>query len=611
MYKEFNFDEELQIILNTIGKLKVTRILNLDVKTVVIADLVGSTAAKDEYGHSKGMNRCRLHNLLAAETFKRFKGTIIKFIGDAVLASFSSGFNAVVASVVFRCALEAVKIPVDEFQVPLETRITLTTGAVEEFETESGHDIGGQVVDKAARIQGVVSPGQILAEVGVIEPIRLILKERMPFIKIPGNEDISELQLKGLKEPVRVLEITTMDRPYGNPPSGRGQYISSLIDSISLCKLRVWLSIRCMKSRKNRRDIGLLQDHLVEAQNRRGIDVRIINNGWDADSLETAVELESLGLKVRFCESKVDSSVNLVDKNIIIFSSKKQNRFFSKNWYWKMSSYHVNSALASDIQLRWEEAISPQLKLAEILDRSFKSCKTVIDRNEIIDHIHDRFGINKGDFIESSLELLGFIRKIRYIFIVGRPGTGKSSIRKLLIRDLENQLGAKTKALDDYDLLKKMSEADINCKRFIPQGGGGFMVKDPAVLTEVLRNISSDCLSDTDTHVTWMIEFARGQYSEAFSAFDARVLEKAVVIHISCNKNQIYERLEARARAGGANVTGDVIEKYYKEDDASYICKKMGIPCIEVDNDTPINELKAKVKMIIRQLQDIAVSIYK
>jgi class 3 adenylate cyclase len=609
--KVINFDEEVRkTILSTEKEFDSTQNHDFEEKTVVLVDLVGAAAAKDKLGHSRGMRRCQLHNKMAAKTFERFEGKVIKYIGDAVLATFSCRYNAVIACIVFREALERIKPPGEEFQVPMETRIALTTGAVEVFETGSGSDIGGQVVDKAARLQAAASPGQILAEIGVVEPIRLILKERMPFIKPQENGDISELLLKGLKDHVRVLEITTADKPFGNPPSEYGQYISALLDSISTCKSRAWLSIRSMKSRKNRKDMGFLQDRLVESGNRSGVDVRILCDEWDADSLETAAEFESLGLNTRFCESQMDSCVNLVDKNIIIFNTKKQNRFFSISRYWKMTSYHVNSVLASDFQLRWEEAISPRLHLAKILDRTFKNCIPEIDRNEVIDFIRDRFDIDKGEFIEGCLELLGFIRKIRFILVVGRPGTGKNSIRELLAKSLENKLGAKTKELADYDLLKKMSESDINCERFISRGGASFTIKDPAVLTEVPGNISSLCLAAPDTHITWLIEFSPIRYSEALSAFDPEMLKKAAVIHISSDKKHGYKRLEGGAGTGGATVTGDAIETYFKEDKVSEVCKEMGIPCIGVDNNTPINNLNSKVEMIVRQLRDIAVSIY-
>lgn len=364
--KEFNFTEEVQKILQeSTGKLESEQEVTLNVMTVFLADLVGATAAKQEYGHSKGMKRCYVHNLIAAETIKRFNGTVIKFMGDAVLAAFYSNFDAVIASLAFREALHTVNLPGEEFQVPLETRIVLTTGAVEEFNTDFGYDIGGQVVDKAARLEKVASPGQILVEAGVIDHIRLIL-ERMTFVKIPGNIDISELQLNGLKDPVRVIEITTNNKPFGNPPSEEGQYIFSLIDAISNSKSRVLLSTPSMESTKNRKVLVLLQDRLLEAQNKRGVDVRILCSGCDPASLVAAAEFEKFGIKVRFCGETLEDAVNLIDKDVVIFGFKNQNPSSPGNKYLKMTSLHINSALASDFMVRWNESISPESQIGKI-----------------------------------------------------------------------------------------------------------------------------------------------------------------------------------------------------------------------------------------------------
>ncbi|MCX6583707.1 MAG: response regulator [Candidatus Aminicenantes bacterium] len=368
--KEFNFAEEVkEIIQKSKEQLELNQEPTFDVKTIFLADLVGATAAKDEFGHSKGMKRSHIHNIIAAETIKRFDGKVIKFMGDAVLAAFYFNLDAVVAALTFREALNALNLPGEEFKAPLKTRIILTTGTVEEFNTESGYDIGGQVVDKAARLEKVASPGQILVEAGVIENIRVML-ERMPFIKLPPNIDISELQLKGFNDPVRVFEITTKDRPFGNPPSEEGQYFFDLIDAIAGSKSHVLLSTPTIETRKNRKDIGLLQDRLLEAQNQRGVDVRILCSGLDRSSLIAASEWEELGLTVQFCESRLDDPIHLIDENIIIFGLKKQDANLPRNKYLKMTSHHVNSLLAADFQLRWNESIPLASQMA-------KNCKGI------------------------------------------------------------------------------------------------------------------------------------------------------------------------------------------------------------------------------------------
>ncbi len=603
MFQEFNLQEITQNILDSCNK---ALVLNsnpkFELKAVFLADLVGATYAKAEYGHSKGMNRCHIHNWLATETIRKFNGTTVKYIGDAILATFPDNISAVLAAIAFRMALEGIKLEGEEFAVPLETRISLTFGTVEEIVTGIGNDIGGQVVDKAARLQEVTSPHQIIAEISVIEGIKLVLSEKYNFIKITENRDIGELQLKGIKEPVRVVEITTIEKQFKIPPSQKGQYISCMVESITSSTNRLWLSIRNPISKENRKDIALLQSQLMEAQKYRGVDVRILHNGWNNDTLKAVSEIEDMGLNVRFCENRTDSSVNLIDRNIIVFSSRKQQRFFMKNSYWKMISYHINSALANDFQKRWTEAISSRLQVAEILNRTFKHCTGKIDLVEIKDFVQDRFGIENGSFLDGCLRLLEFIRKVKIIFIVGRPGTGKSTIRKPLSEMLENRLGAKIKEMDDYDSLKQMFLADLRCERFNPIGGGGFLIKDPAVFNEVLKRISSDCLASFETPNTWVMEFARGHYLEAFNSFDSKILKKSVVIHMVCDKNKIFDRLDARAKSGGANVTEEVINSFYKDDDASEICQEMGIPCIEVENNTSANDLDKKLEMIYSDL---------
>lgn len=215
---KFSFSEESQGFDREIPiEPKLSRQPVLRVMTVMFADLVGSTAAKEKYGHSGAMKRTHFHNRSAEEAVIDCSGTVVKNLGDGILAVFSSSFDAVAAAIFFRSNLETAKLQGIEFQDPPETRITLTTGALEEMETASGYDIAGHVVDKAARLQKYTLPGQILAEVGVVEPVLPKIKEEMPYIKIPSCKYYNEVQLKGFNDPTRVLEITTTDKPFINP----------------------------------------------------------------------------------------------------------------------------------------------------------------------------------------------------------------------------------------------------------------------------------------------------------------------------------------------------------------------------------------------------------
>ncbi|MCU0290153.1 MAG: response regulator, partial [Acidobacteria bacterium] len=62
--KEFNFAEEVQAIIQKSKELmEPDREPKDRVKTIFLADLVGATAAKDEYGHCNGIKRSQLHNI--------------------------------------------------------------------------------------------------------------------------------------------------------------------------------------------------------------------------------------------------------------------------------------------------------------------------------------------------------------------------------------------------------------------------------------------------------------------------------------------------------------------------------------------------------------------
>ena len=170
--------------------------------------------------------------------------------------------------------------------------------------------------------------------------------------------DTSELQLKGLIDPVRVLEITTHDKDFGNPPSEQGQHIFSLIEAISRAKSRVFLSTPVIENARNRKDIGLLHARLLEAH-KRGVNVCMLCSGYEAGSVMAAAEYEKAGLKVRFCGRSSEVSIDLIDNDVVIFVIQNQESTSPGNKYLRITSNHINSALASDFEERWLGSISP------------------------------------------------------------------------------------------------------------------------------------------------------------------------------------------------------------------------------------------------------------
>jgi class 3 adenylate cyclase len=117
--------------------------------TVLFTDIVGSTDRLAQLGDVRWNEVLASHNRLAQRHIDRFQGSLIKSVGDGLLATFDGPARGV------RCAL-ALR---DEVRsLGLEIRAGLHTGEVERH----GDDVAGMAVHLAARIQERAGAQEIL-----------------------------------------------------------------------------------------------------------------------------------------------------------------------------------------------------------------------------------------------------------------------------------------------------------------------------------------------------------------------------------------------------------------------------------------------------------------
>src|SRR5437868_2129522 len=103
------------------------------------------------------------------------------------------------------------------------------------------------------------------------------------------------------------------------------------------------------------------------------------------------------------------------------------------------------------------------------------------------------------------------------VFIVGRPGSGKSTAAHCLAMWAKD-FGYLTTHINDYDILKEMFRADTDHKQFRPTEHGGFDAIDLSVLDTALKEVegkAQESLSSQAMHLV-TIEFARDDYHDAF-----------------------------------------------------------------------------------------------
>ena len=131
---------------------------------------------------------------LVTPVIDRFHGRIVKTVGDGVMAEFGSAVEAVRAAVELQrgMAERNADRPADRQQ---SFRIGLHLGDV----IHSDHDVFGDTVNVAARLQALAGPGAIVLSAGVHDQVRDKLS--LPF------RDLGARSLKNIDRPVRAFAL--------------------------------------------------------------------------------------------------------------------------------------------------------------------------------------------------------------------------------------------------------------------------------------------------------------------------------------------------------------------------------------------------------------------
>jgi adenylate cyclase len=132
------------------------------------------------------------------------RGRVVKNTGDGFLADFASVVDAV------RCAVDVQRGMVDrEPEVPEERRIKFRIGVNLGDVIAEEHDIFGDGVNVAARLEALADPGGIC----VSRVVRDQVRDRLDYL----FEDLGEQEVKNIARPVRVYRVRDRAVPVGQP----------------------------------------------------------------------------------------------------------------------------------------------------------------------------------------------------------------------------------------------------------------------------------------------------------------------------------------------------------------------------------------------------------
>jgi adenylate kinase family enzyme len=214
--------------------------------------------------------------------------------------------------------------------------------------------------------------------------------------------------------------------------------------------------------------------------------------------------------------------------------------------------------------------------------------------------------------------------KYKYVFLLGRPGCGKSA----LYRELEQRIRASGQAktferIDDFPILWAKLQADDALEQEGQErlfsrriGKGDYRITNYNVLhnvfNEILQEVNSDVLKiDQPDHMIFL-EFARPSYVEALQHFDQRILDRCIAIYMDVNFDICWARNVARHVAAIAQDGDDHLvpraemERIYLHDDRDAFVRHMqerNVPVLVVNNEAEGEEhLKQQVEELFKHL---------
>jgi nucleoside-triphosphatase THEP1 len=161
------------------------------------------------------------------------------------------------------------------------------------------------------------------------------------------------------------------------------------------------------------------------------------------------------------------------------------------------------------------------------------------------------------------------------VFILGRPGSGKTTAARHIVK-LVQSTGYFAIHFNDYEILRKMFQADCEQKRFRSTKHNGFDVLDFSVLDIALNELEKKVQEYMTSAELITIEFARDDYCEALKHFSRDFLRDVHFLYIDSDLETCLCRIHERvahpiSEDDHPSLSDDAFRIYYKKDNRPYM----------------------------------------
>ncbi|MEE8408712.1 MAG: protein kinase, partial [Myxococcota bacterium] len=186
---------------------------------IMFTDVVGSMAYYEKYGDLMGRQKMLTHNALLFPIVRSNGGTIVKTIGDSIMACFGDADEALSSATGIQRALRDFNRSAANADEEIHVRIGLNAGSA----IAEGGDLHGDAVNTAARVEAWAKGDEILVAAALAESVTdwplhslgpvVVKGKRKPLdlFRLQWHEDTTQ----------KVLQPTAGGVPSGFPPRYR------------------------------------------------------------------------------------------------------------------------------------------------------------------------------------------------------------------------------------------------------------------------------------------------------------------------------------------------------------------------------------------------------
>ncbi len=173
---------------------------------IMLTDIKGFTSKTAGFSRAQTQELLSRHRELVLPVIEKFRGRLVKTIGDAFLVAFDSPTDAVICGVEIQNVLKAHNAERAQ-QDRIEIRIAINSG---EVAVHDDGDVYGDPVNITSRLESIAEAGEVF----FTEAVYLAMNKR----EVPSSE-IGYRQFKGVPEKIKVFRVLR-EVPVGSQPPG-------------------------------------------------------------------------------------------------------------------------------------------------------------------------------------------------------------------------------------------------------------------------------------------------------------------------------------------------------------------------------------------------------